>query len=333
MSKEIPPEEECFLHGSVKLPSQFFNNGHVNVFGQSNNISKEGTYCIKEKPSNRNELKIQVYNKTNLVLENTIVYRGQKSIKHDITLEQAMAEVTCREDVCTYAQVKTNLQSPYIKEYTTKTIEKYYKVPEKVDYEKIIKKMSRQDRNVRNASEKLIKKESKNDFIPLPNEMRATNYKTFSYSKADLRKYFTYFEQDKEPILGLTDKDSTPEYIVTQWARMAFFYGNDLKSAGRFYTEEFKTAIIEEDTLERPLLFTAVYKNKAKSKSRVRTKNDEMYFKKSIKEANGMFKKQYGVVINSQPTYVDIEFIFENGSWRMNRFDVNEKYLKYISKK
>lgn len=326
-------ETECFLFGEVKLPSHYFDDSiYVNLFSQESEIDKYGNYCIKEKPQNRNELKLQVFYNNNLLLENTIVYRGKKSTKHNITLEQAMAEVTCREDICTQAQIKKNIQSPYIKEYVEKKVLRYYKRPEKVDYEKIIKKMSQQDRNVRNSTEKTIKNESKNNFKNLKDEMRATDYNKFTYKKRDVRKYEMLFMEDNTPIEGLTSKDMPVDIMVIQWARMAFFHGNDLKKAGRFYTKEYKDKLKENDDFHEPLKLTALYKNKTKSNSKIRDKTDEMYFKKSVKAVKGMFKKRYGVIINDTPTYVNIEFIFENGSWRLNQLDINKKYLNSIQK-
>lgn len=327
-------ETECFLLGEVKLPTYYFKDGesYVNLFSQESIIDEDGHYCIEEKANNRNQLKLQVYYKNNLVLQNTIVYRGKKSTNHNITLERAMAEVTCREDSCTEPQIKKNLQSPYIKEYVDKIISRYYKKPEDVNYEKIISKMSRQDRKVRNENEKVIKKESKSNFSPLSEDMRATDYKKFTYKKSDLKKYENTFLNDNSSIEGLNTQNLSPDVIVVQWARMAFFQGNDLKKAGRFYTAEFKQKLKESGAYHKPLSFTVVYKSKAKSNTRIRSKTDEMYFKKSVKDASNTFKKQYGVVINQSPAYVNIEFIFDNGSWRMNQFDVNERYLKNLEK-
>lgn len=330
--KQKKLEPECFLSGTVELPSHFFKNNksYVNLYGQTSEIDDNGQYCIKKKAENRNEISVQVFYETNLVLENTLFYKGQKSIKANLSLEQAMAEISCREDVCTEGQIKKNFQSSYIKEYTQKTINRYYNNPEKINYEKILSKMSRQDRNVRNSFEKEIKKESKNNFQKLDSDMRATNYRTFKYKTNDIRKNEDFFLKDSSTIQGLTSQSLPPELVITQWARMAYFFGNEMETAGRFYSKEFKEELKEDGSYHKPLAFTGVYKSKAKGSSLIRSKNDEIYFKKSLKEAEGTFIKQNSVIINKTPTYVNIEFIFEDGSWRMNKFDVNQKYLSSL---
>lgn len=326
-------EAKCFIKGTVDLPKEFVGtNSYVGVYDISSKIT-DNKFCIEQKVDNRKEFYLYVFKDKNIILKNKII-EGMDDFKNiNLNLEKAIAELACKDDVCSNKDIMLNLRLRKVKEYSDYLKGKYYRTINKnFSYEKIEKKMKKQERDIQHAKKDEKVEMSKESYFPLNGDLHATNYKSFTYKKSDKRKGMNNFLSNKDSLEGINNQSEFAEIALTHWLRYLYYYGTDFEFVGNLYTNRYKQELVESDNFEKPLNLAFLYKNTLRNKTKVRGTKDKTYFKKTTEEIQDDFKKKRNVIYNIKPDYVNIEFLFEDGAWKLNKFNVNERYLKTLKK-
>lgn len=326
-------EQFCYIKGKVILPKAALDETTVNVYDKSYKIDENGRYCIADKIKNRDQYYLYLVQNKKTILKNIFFDKNKKTNTYNITLNKAMAELSCEDRLCNEMEIKDLNDNKHIKEYSDKLISRYYtSISPNFSYEKIEKKMIKQRRNIEHSNDREIKEVKKNSYFKLDGRLKSQSYKDFEYKKNDIYNNKDKFIKDQTVLKGLDEKSSNADVLITHWLRYAYYYGNDIKFAGALYSEEFKEKN-DFKKIEETLRFSSLYQNKAKNSSNIRSAVDEMSFKRTLDKVEGLFLVNGKHLTNQLPDYVDIQFVFEHGSWRLDMFSVNPEYYRYVNDK
>lgn len=322
----------CEIQGTVDLPYSFLgDNSYVGIYDISTKINEKGEFCFKEKIKHRSNFNLYVSTNDTIVLQNPIS-RGLDDFNNiKLDLAKAVAYNTCDDELCSPKDVEIHMRLKTVHEYGKYLKNKYYKTyHKKFDYSKIEKKMRSQKRDVAYAKKREIVDMAGDTYFPLDLELKATNYKSFNYKSSVIRRDQSFFIGNSKKLQGLDKADVIPDIILTHWLRYLYYYGPSFKDVGALYSKDYKESLVESKDYERPLKFAKLYQNNLRNGTKVRGTKDEKYFEDTTEELKGLFAKKGQFIFNIKPEYVNIEFIFEDGAWRLNTFDVNDKYLKSL---
>lgn len=328
-------EDSCYISGKVKLPNAFFSKAKVNMLDQNVKIEKDGFYCIEESIRERDKIYLTVINKHKKVILKNPIFKSEINNKEpfNITLERAFAEVVCDNRLCSEEEIRVFEKNNFIKDYKTKLLKTYYDDKDnntRFKYEKVIRKMENQSFRIHRKEEKTSKQEREISFFPLEN-VKAKNYDNFYYSKRDRGSLIQNYLNNNDVYVGLDNKNENYDIIILNWIRYIYYYGDQIEDVGALYSKKFKYEILEKNELEKPLILSQFYKSNAREKTFVRPENDLRFYKKSIPEISKHFQKNGSFILNKKPDFVNIEFIYENGAWRLDTFDINKEYYNYLN--
>ena len=326
-------DQLCYIKGKVILPNSALNNATVNVYDKSYKVHDNGQYCISDKIENRDQYYLYLVQNKKTILKNIFFDKNKKTNTYNITLNKAMAELSCEDRLCNEMEIKDLNNNKHIKEYSYKLISRYYtSLSPNFSYEKIEKKMNKQRKKVEHSSYREIKKVNKNAYFKLDGRLKSQNYKDFEYRKNDIYKNKDKFIKDQTILKGLDEKSSNADVLITHWLRYAYYYGKDIKFAGALYSAKFKEKN-DLKKIEETLRLSNLYQNKARNSSNIRSEVDEMSFKRTLDKFEGLFLVNGKHISNQSPDYVNIQFVFEHGSWRLDVFSVNPEYYRYVNNK
>lgn len=321
--------EKCSLKGRVHLPESFLQtDSQVRIYNLTTKI-ENGTFCFEEKISMRPDVYMYVIKENEIVLKNKIV-KGYDDLQDiNLGIEKVVAENTCVDNLCDNRTIQINLRLGKTKEITNNIKDKYYTTFNKnFDYERIEYKIQKQERNITNARKKEFVDIADEVYFELDKDLYSTNYKKFEYKKSDIRNHIEQFKSNQKTLQGLTKKEDIPDIILTHWFRYLYYYGTDFEMVGALYSESLKEELIENKAFDKPLIMTSVYQNNLKNKTKVRGTKDNVFFKRTTKELKNTFGKMDSSIYNLDQDYGNIEFVFENGAWRLNKFDASKKFFK-----
>lgn len=325
----------CKMGGKVDLPTSFLKEDlYIGVYNINGDISMDGHFCLDGTVEHRHQFPLYVMKDDTIVLKNTI-YRGADDFQNlTISLDRAVAENSCYDEdkkLCGSKDVLINEKLKLVEEYANDIEYRYYKeFSTKFDYKRIEKKMAKKKRNIEKARGKEIIKISADTYFQLDGILKSTNYKSFNYKKSIIRKELEMFKNNNTAMKGLTNQSDVADTILTHWSRYLFYTGADFKNVGALYSNSFKAELIESEDYQIPLKLSAIYKNNLRNGTKVRGNKDKRFFEDTTEELEGMFLRKGGNIYNLKPESVNIEFIFEEGAWRLDKLQGNEKYFKSL---
>jgi len=324
----------CFIRGKVELPKHFLTKAKVNILDQNARVESDGFYCIEKPIRERDVLYVTVLSKNKkIILRNPIYAKEIKDTGYlNITLDRAFGEITCENRLCSELEVYVYEKNEFIIEYKSRLLKSYYGKNDnnsRFRYEKVIKKMKNQSFRVGKKEVDIIKENREDGFFPLKN-VKAKNHEKYKYSAYDKRKKVSIFLNNRAEFIGLDKKDENSDIIILNWIRYIYYYGDQFEEVSALYSENLKYKLLKNDELEKPLILATLYKSNASKNTFVRPDKDYRFYKKSIPNIEQHFKKSGKYIVNQKPDFVNVEFIYENGAWRLDTFDVNEQYAKYL---
>lgn len=334
LAKTDTQDGSCFISGMVELPAPFLKKAKVNILDQNTKVESDGFYCIEKPIRERDVLYITVLNKSKKIILKNAIY--SKEIKDDgkfnLTIERAFAEHVCEERLCSELEVYVYEKNQFILSYKKKLLKSYYDFNDnnsRFKYEKITKKMTNRGYRISKSEKKIIQENREKGFFPLEN-VRSKDYKSFKYSKYDKRKKVEVFLNNNAQFIGLDEKNENSDIIILNWIRYLHYYGDQFEEISALYSERLKLKLLQNDNIEMPLVLSSLYKSNAREGRFVSPDKDYKFYKKSIPNIEKHFKKSGNFIVNEKPDYVNVEFIYENGAWRLDTFDVNDLYIKYL---
>lgn len=327
-------EDKCFIKGKVILPDGFLKESMVSILDQNSSIDKEGFYCIKENIKWREHLNIYVTNKDHKIILKNVVYGTElkKNGIFNITLERAAAEVMCHDRLCSRSEVFDYEKADYLLSYIDKTKDKYYTTANnngRFNYSKILKKIENQKFETLKNDSKEKRDKRKDSFFALK-DVKGKSYNNFKYKASRLKEPGEVFLSNNTIYDGLSDEKMDYEIVLINWIRYLYYYGDNLDHVSALYSNNLKHNLINKDEKEKPLLLSRFYRSNARNNTFVREDADFKFYQKSLKNIQDSFGKYKGNIVNIKPEHVNIEFIFENGSWRLDVFNINDEYEKYL---
>ena len=327
-------QSECFVSGKVELPEHFYKKSKVNLLDQNSKIESDGFYCIKKAIRKRDQLYLTVVNKDKkVILRNPIFFNeGTKDGSTNITLERAFAEQVCIKRLCDEREIYLYEGNEYIIDYKKKLLKSFYSKNDnnsRFKYDKVLKKMKNQSYKVVRQESKVIQKNREEGFFPLEN-VRAKEYSKFKYSEYNKNKLISKYLNNDDVFVGLDNKNENSDIIILNWVRYIFYYGDQFEDVSALYSDNLRFKLYKNNDLEKPLILSKLYQSNARVNTFVREINDFKFYKKSIPDISKHFKQSGSIIVNEAPDYVNIEFIFEKGAWRLDVFNVNDEYYKYL---
>lgn len=323
-------ENKCYIEGSIDLP-KLENKYNAVIFNNSTPIN-DNYFCFPDKINIEKNFYIHVLDQqNNLILKNKFIIKNKKAENHqfNLTINRAVAEEICDEN-CSIGTIEENINEGFITEYSQKVMDSYYSpMARNFSYSRIQKKIQRQKRDFSVSKQSKNQKQVKTYFFSLDNTT-SKKYSNFKYKKSEENKLIENFKSNNILLEGLTSSSIPIDIVVTNWLRYLYYYGDDINKVGSLYSNTLKNELINSESFHEPLILTNIYQVKATSRH-IRDKKDEEYYKKTVKKIEGMFEKRNNTIYNKTPDYANITFVFENGSWKLNKFEINDKYIQFIN--